>query len=64
LHYGVTAGACGSPIGSIANLIGAQIYVAEGGEPRSFWRFFCGVSAVFLIALLVSAALFLRLRRG
>ena len=33
LLYGVTAGACGSPIGSVANLIGAQIYVREGGRP-------------------------------
>lgn len=64
LLYGVTAGACGSPIGSIANLIGAQIYVAEGGNPRTFWRFFCGVSAAFLIALVVCAALLLRLGRG
>ncbi|HKD12836.1 MAG TPA: hypothetical protein VKE50_12205, partial [Thermoanaerobaculia bacterium] len=30
LLYAVTAGACGSPVGSIGNLIGAQIYVTEG----------------------------------
>jgi Na+/H+ antiporter NhaD/arsenite permease-like protein len=61
LLYGVTAGACGSPIGSIANLIGAQIYVAEGGERRSFWLFFFGVSGALLIALVVFAAFLLRL---
>jgi len=64
LLYGVTAGACGSPIGSIANLLGAQLYLAEGGEPRAFWRFFCGVSAFLLVVLVVSAALFLRLHGG
>jgi Na+/H+ antiporter NhaD/arsenite permease-like protein len=61
LLYGVTAGACGSPIGSIANLIGAQIYVAQGGERRSFWLFFLGVSCALLIVLVVFAALLLRL---
>ena len=64
LLYGVTAGACGSPIGSIANLLGAQLYLSEGGKPRAFWRFFCGVSAVLLILLVLSAALLLRLQRG
>jgi Na+/H+ antiporter NhaD/arsenite permease-like protein len=63
LLYGVTVGACGSPVGSIANLIGAQIYVAQSGELRLFWRFFCGVSAVFLIALVLFATLVLRFGR-
>ena len=61
LLYGVTAGACGSPIGSIANLIGAQIYVAQGGKRRSFWLFFLGVSCALLILLVIFSALLLRL---
>ncbi|HJW15243.1 MAG TPA: citrate transporter, partial [Thermoanaerobaculia bacterium] len=53
LLYGVTAGACGSPIGSVANLIGAQIYVREGGRPRFFWRPFCAVSGAILVLLVL-----------
>ena len=56
LLYGVTAGACGSPIGSLANLIGAQIYVREGGRPHFFWKPFCAVSAVILAALVLFGA--------
>ena len=63
LLYGVTAGACGSPVGSIANLIGAQIYVTEGGTPRSFWRIFLPVSTLFLAILAALASLWLRLPR-
>ena len=58
LLYGVTAGACGSPLGSVANLIGAQIYVREGGRPRYFWRPFCAVSGALLVLLsLIAVAL-------
>jgi len=63
LLYGVTAGACGSPIGSIANLIGAQIFATEGGKPGAFWRIFLPVSALFLVVLVALAALWLRLPR-
>ncbi len=63
LLSGVTAGACGSPIGSIANLIGAQIYVSEGGKPRSFWKTFCPSSAAFLAVLVLLAALRLAVDR-
>ncbi len=63
LLYGVTAGACGSPIGAIANLIGAQIYVREGGRPRFFWKPFCAVSGVLLILLVLFAVLLLTLKR-
>jgi Na+/H+ antiporter NhaD/arsenite permease-like protein len=63
LLYGVTAGACGSPIGSVANLIGAQIYVREGGRPRFFWRPFCAVSGVILVLLVLFAVLLLALER-
>ena len=53
LLYGVTAGACGSPVGSIANLIGAQIYVSEGGRPRYFWKPYCLVSTILLVILVL-----------
>jgi len=56
LLYGVTAGACGSPIGSLANLIGAQIYVREGGRPHFFWKPFCIVSTVLLVILVLFAS--------
>jgi Na+/H+ antiporter NhaD/arsenite permease-like protein len=63
LLYGVTAGACGSPVGSLANLIGAQIYLREGGRPRFFWKPFCAVSGVILVMLILYASLLLALRR-
>lgn len=53
LLYGVNAGACGSPIASIANLIGGQLYVREGGRPGAFWRLFCAASGIVLAALLL-----------
>jgi Na+/H+ antiporter NhaD/arsenite permease-like protein len=56
LLYGVTAGACGSPIGSLANLIGAQIYLREGGRPRHFWKPFCGISTIVLVILVLFGA--------
>jgi Na+/H+ antiporter NhaD/arsenite permease-like protein len=61
LLYGVTAGACGSPLGSVANLIGAQIYVREGGRPRYFWRPFCAVSGALLVLLALFAVALLTL---
>jgi Na+/H+ antiporter NhaD/arsenite permease-like protein len=59
LLYGVNAGGCGTPISSLANLIGAQIYLREpGSSARRFWRLFTAVSAALLTAmLLVSLAL-------
>lgn len=63
LLYGVTAGACGSPVGSLANLIGAQIYVSEGGRPRYFWKPFCAVSGAILALLLLYASLLLVLNQ-
>jgi Na+/H+ antiporter NhaD/arsenite permease-like protein len=63
LLYGVTAGACGSPIGSVANLIGAQIYVREGGRPGYFWRPFCTVSGVLLLLLVLFAIVLLAVER-
>ncbi len=58
LLYGVNAGGCGTPIASLANLIGAQLFVREGGDPSAFWRRFLPVSATLLVLLvLVSLAL-------
>lgn len=51
LLYGVNAGGCGTPISSIANLIGAQLYVREGGRGGDFWRRFLPVSAGLLVLL-------------
>jgi Na+/H+ antiporter NhaD/arsenite permease-like protein len=61
LLYGVTAGACGSPVGSLANLIGAQIYLREGGRPRYFWKPFCAISTIVLIILVLFGAVLLLL---
>jgi len=58
LLYGVNAGGCGTPVASIANLIGAQLFVREGGRPGAFWRRFLPVSAALLFLLtLVSLVL-------
>jgi len=58
LIHGVNSGGCGSPIGSLANLIGMQLFVRAGGAPRAFWRTFLPLNAVLLVLLvLVSLAL-------
>lgn len=51
LLYGVNAGGCGTPISSIANLIGAQLFVREGGSGREFWRVFLPASFALLVLL-------------
>ncbi len=58
LLYGVNAGGCGTPVSSIANLIGAQLFVREGGGAGDFWRRFLPVSAALLV-LLVAVSLLL-----
>lgn len=58
LLYGVNAGGCGTPIASLANLIGAQLFAREGGDARAFWRSFLPVNAILLV-LLVAASLLL-----
>ena len=58
LLHGVNSGGCGTPIASLANLIGAQLYAREGGDPRAFWRHFVPVNVV-LFVLLVAASLVL-----
>jgi Na+/H+ antiporter NhaD/arsenite permease-like protein len=50
LLLGVSAGACGTPIASLANLLGWQIFVRESGEDPVFLRRFVGVNLVFLAA--------------
>jgi Na+/H+ antiporter NhaD/arsenite permease-like protein len=56
LLHGLNSGGCGTPIASLANLIGAQLFVRDGGSPRAFWRAFFPLNAVLLV-LLVAASL-------
>jgi Na+/H+ antiporter NhaD/arsenite permease-like protein len=68
LLYGVNAGGCGTPLASIANLIGARLYLAGHremvGRPRTgrFWRLFTGVSAALLAYALAASLALLRAR--
>jgi Na+/H+ antiporter NhaD/arsenite permease-like protein len=64
LLYGVTVGSCGTPVASIANLIGAQIFLQSGARPGPFWRLFSAVSGVVLLALLLFALLLLTLEKA
>ena len=59
LLWGVTAGGCGTPIASIANLIGAQLYLQGETPARPFWRSFAGISAGLLVVLSALALLLL-----
>jgi Na+/H+ antiporter NhaD/arsenite permease-like protein len=63
LLWGVTAGGCGTPIASIANLIGAQLFLQSGAPARPFWKAFTAVSAVFLVTLTLFGLLLLTMRR-
>jgi Na+/H+ antiporter NhaD/arsenite permease-like protein len=58
LLYGVDSGGCGTPIASLANLIGAQLFVRAGGGQRAFWRAFFPLNAALLV-LLVAVSLLL-----
>ena len=60
LLHGVNAGGCGTPIASLANLIGAQLFAREGGDPRAFWRSFLPVNAILLVLLVAASLLLLR----
>jgi Na+/H+ antiporter NhaD/arsenite permease-like protein len=51
LLHGVNSGGCGTPIASLANLIGAQLYAREGGDVKAFWRRFLPTSFALLAAL-------------
>ena len=57
LLYGVNAGGCGTPVSSLANLIGAQLFVREGGRAGAFWRSFLPASAALLVLLVVVSLL-------
>ncbi len=58
LLYGVNAGGCGTPIASLANLIGADLYLRGRAHRAPFWRLFLGVSfALLAVALALSLAL-------
>ena len=65
LLYGVNAGGCGTPIASIANLIGARLFFAGHrefvGRPRTgrFWRLFSAVSFALLLASVALSLLLL-----
>jgi Na+/H+ antiporter NhaD/arsenite permease-like protein len=61
LLYGVNAGGCGAPIASLANLIGAQLYLRDGGRPGAFWRRFLPVSFALLAGILAWSLSVLRL---
>ena len=62
LLYGVNTGGCGTPLASLANLIGAQLYRLEVGAASPFWRLFLPTSFALLGALLLFSLAILRLR--
>ena len=58
LLYGVNAGGCGTPIASLANLIGADLYLRGRAHRAPFWRLFLAVSFTLLaVAIALSLAL-------
>ena len=57
LLHGLNSGGCGTPIASLANLIGAQLFLREGGSPRAFWRAFLPLNAVLLVLLVAVSML-------
>ncbi len=58
LLYGVNAGGCGTPVSSLANLIGADLYLRGRAHRAPFWRLFLAVS-ITLLAVAVSLSLVL-----
>jgi Na+/H+ antiporter NhaD/arsenite permease-like protein len=60
LLYGVNAGGCGTPVASLANLIGARLYSASRPAGRRFWRLFFAVSFALLGAALALSFLLLK----
>lgn len=58
LLYGVNAGGCGTPIASLANLIGADLYLRGRAHRAPFWRLFLAVSfGLLAVAVALSLAL-------
>jgi Na+/H+ antiporter NhaD/arsenite permease-like protein len=60
LLYGVNAGGCGTPVASLANLIGARLYLGARPGRRRFWRLFFAVSFALLGAALALSLLLLK----
>ncbi len=60
LLYGVNAGGCGTPVASLANLIGARLYLEARPGHRRFWRLFFAVSFGLLAAALALSILLLK----
>ena len=58
LLHGVNSGGCGTPISSLANLIGAQLFVRGGGATTRVLAVFLPLNAV-LLALLVAVSMVL-----
>lgn len=61
LLHGLNSGGCGTPIASLANLIGAQLFAREGGSPRAYWRAFFPLNAALLVMLLAVSLLLVSL---
>jgi len=61
LLYGVNAGGCGTPIASIANLIGADLYLRGRVGRRRFWPPFLVVSGILLAAAILLSLFLVRL---
>lgn len=59
LLYGVTVGSCGTPFASIANLIGAQLFLQSGEKPGRLSKMFLAVSGALLVALVLFALILL-----
>ena len=53
-----------TPISSLANLIGAQLYLRDGGSSGPFWKRFLPVSFLLFAAVLLWSLAILRLPRG
>ncbi len=60
LLYGVNAGGSGTPIASLANLIGADLYLRGRVGKRSFWRSFLLISGALLLAAVLLSVFLIR----
>lgn len=60
LLYGVNAGGCGTPVASLANLIGARLYLESRAGRRRFWRLFFATSSALLAAAVVWSLVLLK----
>ena len=60
LLYGVSAGGCGTPVASLANLIGARLYLESRAGRRRFWHLFFGVSFALLAAAVIWSLVLLK----